>query len=233
VNASDLVVVQGLRRTRSTFERWNEHPFRVVGAWARGALAVAIVLLAGVWFVASTATPDTHPFLMPGLQVPPSLAGVRDILVRNGLVLALHAFACVAGFIACSSLPLEAERYSGPWRWIHDRAGKLAIAFVGAATAFSLLTQAYIIGTDAGTLAGQLGIAPGTLLVCLLPHALPELVALFLPLAAWLIASRRGQWDELLAATVVTVAIAVPVLVTAAMIEVYVSPHLIMTAAGY
>lgn len=233
MNASDLVVVQGLRRTRSTFERWNEHPLRVVGGWVAGAFVIAVVLLVAVWLVARTATPDTHPFLMPGLQTPPSLAGVGAILVRNALVLALHAFACLAGFIACSSLPLEAERYSGAWRWIHDRAGRLAIAFVGAATAFSLLTQAYIVGTDGATLAGQLHIAPGTLLLCLLPHALPELVALFLPLAAWLIASRSGRWDELLAATIVTVAIAVPVLVAAATVEVYVSPHLIAAAAGY
>ena len=59
-----------------------------------------------------------------------------------------------------------------------------------------------------------------------LPHAIPELIALFLPLAAWIIASRRGEWEQLLAATVVTVAVAVPVLVVAALIEVYVSPHL-------
>ena len=51
------------------------------------------------------------------------------------------------------------------------------------------------------------------LLLGVLPHAIPELIALFLPLAAWIIASRRGEWDQLLAATFVTVAIAVPVLV--------------------
>ena len=38
-------------------------------------------------------------------------------------------------------------------------------------------------------------------------------MALFLPLAAWLIASRRGEWNQLLAATVITVLIAIPVLV--------------------
>ena len=48
------------------------------------------------------------------------------------------------------------------------------------------------------------------LLLGLLAHAVPELVALFLPLAAWVVASRRGDWHELLAATIVTVAIAVP-----------------------
>ena len=68
--------------------------------------------------------------------------------------------------------------------------------------------------------------SPGLLLLGVLPHAILELVALFLPLAAWIIASRTGEWEQLLAATVVTVAIAVPLLVIAALIEVYISPHL-------
>ena len=61
----------------------------------------------------------------------------------------------------------------------------------------------------------------------MLPHAIPELTALFLPLAAWLIASRRGEWNQLLAATFVTVALAIPILVVAAAIEVYVWPHIL------
>ena len=61
----------------------------------------------------------------------------------------------------------------------------------------------------------------------MLPHAIPELTALFLPLAAWLIASRRGEWNQLLAATFITVALAIPTLVVAATIEVYVWPHIL------
>jgi uncharacterized membrane protein SpoIIM required for sporulation len=79
------------------------------------------------------------------------------------------------------------------------------------------------------TLAGVahfLRVSPGLLLLGVLPHAIPELVALFLPLAAWIIASRKGEWEQLLAATLVTVAVAVPLHVVAAFIEVYVSPHL-------
>jgi uncharacterized membrane protein SpoIIM required for sporulation len=68
--------------------------------------------------------------------------------------------------------------------------------------------------------------------VGLLPHALPELVALFLPLAAWMLASRRGTWHELLAATIATCALAVPVLVVAAFVEVYVSPDVILALRG-
>jgi uncharacterized membrane protein SpoIIM required for sporulation len=57
-------------------------------------------------------------------------------------------------------------------------------------------------------------------------------VALFLPLAAWLVASRRGEWHKLLAATFVTFAISAPVLVVTALLEVYVSPHLLLALAS-
>jgi uncharacterized membrane protein SpoIIM required for sporulation len=118
------------------------------------------------------------------------------------------------------------------WRTVHDRAGPLAIAFVVGATTFSLMTQAYILGGTASTVAAQLGLSPGVLVLALLPHALPELIALFLPLAAWLMASRTGDWHKLLAATFVTVAIAVPVLIVTAGVETYLTPRLLAALAG-
>lgn len=104
--------------------------------------------------------------------------------------------------------------------------------FVVGATTFSLITQAYVLGQGASSLAWQLDVGPGVLLLGLLPHAVPELVALFLPLAAWIIASRQKDWHELLAATLVTVALAVPVLIAAAFVEVYISPGLLRALAG-
>ena len=73
-------------------------------------------------------------------------------------------------------------------------------------------------------LASVVGVAPHELLLRLLPHALLELFAVFLPLAAWSIASRRGAWDELLAATIATTTIAAPLLLLAAVIETWVTP---------
>jgi uncharacterized membrane protein SpoIIM required for sporulation len=73
---------------------------------------------------------------------------------------------------------------------------------------------------------------PAVFVVGLLPHAVPELIGLFLPLAAWTSASKRGAWEELMAATFLTVAVAIPLVVTAAFIEVYVSPHLILALRG-
>jgi len=232
VEASDLVLVRGIAHTRETLGQWNHRPWPVLARWFAGALAIAGLLLGAVWCVASSVTPDASAFTLPGLHTDPSSGQVGEVLVRNGLVLALHAMACVAGFIAGSSLPAEAERYSGAWRWIHDRAGPIAIAFVTGATLFSLMTQSLVLGSAASTLSAQLGVTPGVLLIGLLLHALPELVALFLPLAAWIIASRNGDWHQLLAATVVTVTLAVPILVAAAFVEVYVTPGLLRSLAG-
>lgn len=230
--ADDFVLVQGIRDTRGTLRRWNAAPWPVLRRWLVGATAITVGLLLAVLVVALLSTPDPTPISFPGLTEPPAMNAVLEVMKRNALVLALHAFACVAGFIAGSSLPLEAQRYTGAWRWIHDKAGPLAIAFVGLATTFSLVTQAYVLGGAARTLAAQGGMEPALLIVGLLPHALPELVALFLPLAAWIIASRRGDWHELLAATFATVALAIPVLVLAAYVEVYVSPDVILALRG-
>jgi hypothetical protein len=218
--------------TRAVLARWNEAPWPVMRAWMALAGVIAVTLLFAVWVVARVSPPDLTPVILPGLNKVGTWADVGRVLLRNALVLALHAFACVAGFIAGSSLPAVAQRHRGAWRYIHDKAGPLAIGFVVCATTFSLATQAYALGGAASTLSAQLDTSPGVLLFGLLPHALPELIALFLPLAAWMIASRRGDWHELLAATVVTVAVAVPVLVVAAVIEVFVSPHLLQVLAG-
>ena len=229
---SDLVLVRGLPDTRATLARWNERPWPVIGRWAAGALAIAALLLTAVWLVAELSTAEAGPGTFLARDGDPTLAQAARVVGRNALVLALHAMACVAGYIAGSSLPHEARRRTGASRRLHERAGPLAIAFVAAATGFSLVTQALVLGQGAATLAAQLGLSPALLLAGLAPHALPELVALFLPLAAWLSAARRRNPDELLAATAVTVMLAVPVLVAAAFVEVYVSPGVLRALAG-
>jgi hypothetical protein len=227
MKAEELALVQGWADTRRTLAHWNRSPWSVLWPWVRGSLAVTGLLLATIWLVATLATPDPSGAAFPGVSYRATPADFAFVLYRNGLVLALHALACVAGFMAGSALPTVATGYTGLWRKVHDRAGPLAIGFVIAATLFSLATQAYALGHAAADLSGELGMSPLVLLVGLLPHALPELTALFLPLAAWTLASRRGAWEELLAATFVTVAVAVPVLVLAAAVETWVSPEVL------
>jgi Stage II sporulation protein M len=232
MDANQLVLVQGMRDTRATLLRWNVAPWSVLRPWFLGATTISVGLLLAVFVIGSIATPDPTPILLPGLNAPTDVGDVGHVLFRNSLVLALHAMACVAGFIAGSSVPLQAKRHTGFTKALHDTAGPLAIAFVVGATSFSLATQAYVLGNAASTLASQGDMAVGLLVVGLLPHALPELIALFLPLAAWIVASRRDDWHELLAATLVTVGIATPVLIVAAFTEVYVSPHVILWLRG-
>ena len=81
------------------------------------------------------------------------------ILWRNSLVLALHATACVAGFIAGASMPIAAAQRTGFSRWVHVKAGELAILFVCAVTLFSLGTQALYLGFQGSTIAYQLEIS--------------------------------------------------------------------------
>jgi hypothetical protein len=227
MDANQLALVRGMADTRATLERWNVDPWPVLRGWLLWSVAIAVGLLGTVWVIARVATPDPSGLLVHGVNTDGDLGDAMALFGRNLLVLALHSMACVAGFMAGSSLPQIAEEHSGLSRWVHEKAGPLAIAFVVCATAFSLTTQAYALGHGASTIAADFGTTPGTLLACLLPHALPELTALFLPLAAWIIASRAGRWNELLAATFVTTAIALPTLLIACLIEVFVSPLVI------
>jgi hypothetical protein len=227
MDANQFAFVHGMRTTRATLEGWRRDEWRVLGAWLAGGLATGVALLAAVLAISSAIEPDIGFNYVPRLAEGGEPHRVAHIVGSNSLVLALHAFACVAGFIAGSTLPLSAERRRGISRWVHERARPVALAWVVIVTVFSLLTQAAALGVIGSTIAYSADISPALLLATVLPHALLELTAVFLPLAAWTIASRRGDWDQLLAATAVTVAVAIPMLITSAIWEVQVWPELL------
>ena len=232
MDASAYAFAHGMRHTRATLRLWRHAPGTVLGRWLLGSALIAACMLLGVLVVSWL---DGSYAQVLSLQPPFAVGHLGDVLRvlrSNLLVLALHAMACVAGFIAGSSLPLQAQSHHGVSRWVHEHGGRIAIGFVVCATGFSLSAQVYVIGHTLAGVSHFLHVSPALLLLGVLPHAIPELIALFLPLAAWIIASRRGDWDQLLAATLVTVAISLPVLVIAALIEVYVSPHLFTALTG-
>lgn len=230
MDVNQLALVRGMADTRAALDRWNAAPGPVLRVWLLGALGITGALLVAVWWVAELSRPDPTPLLIANVNTSGSLSDAMGLFGRNLLVLALHSLACVAGFMAGSALPQIAAARTGLSRWVHEKAGPLAIGFVLCATAFSLITQAFGLGQAASTIAAQFDTTPALLLVTLLPHALPELTALFLPLAAWMVASRARRWHELLAATFVTTAIALPTLFVACLVEVFVSPLLIHSA---
>jgi hypothetical protein len=228
MDAQQLALVQGMAETRATLARWRAEPWPVLRRWTLVSGATCCGLLVAVLLVAHSLTPDATPLQIAVAGYRPHVTDCFAIFGRNLLVLALHSMACVAGFMAGASMPqIAAAQTSRVSRLVHEHAGRFAILFVIAATIFSLGTQAYVLGYVTSTVSDQLHMAPALLLLGLTPHALPELTALFLPLAAWTLASRRGEWNQLLAATFVTTAIALPVLAACAVIEVYVSPHLV------
>jgi Stage II sporulation protein M len=231
MDANQYVLVHGMRRTRSILARWEERPWPVIRTWLVGAVLIALGLLAAVTVAASLLRPDYGFHYGPTAPGGPEPDRVLGVLGRNSLVLALHAFACVAGFIAGATLPLSAARKTGISKVVHEKARPIAFAWVIGVTCFSLFTQTIALGLVGSTIAWDTGISVPLLVLTALPHALLELTAIFLPLAAWTIASRKGEWDQLLAATVVTVAIAIPMLLVAATWEVYVWPHLLDAVA--
>jgi hypothetical protein len=231
MNANQYVLVHGMRRTRSVLARWGENPWPVLGTWFLGAVLIALGLLGAITVVGSIMEPDYGFGYTPTFPEGLEAEGVLIVMGRNSLVLALHAFACIAGFIAGATLPLSAARRTGLSRVIHEKARPIAFGWVIAVTCFSLFTQALTLGLVGSTIAWDVGISVPVLLLTALPHALLELTAVFLPLAAWTIASRGGDWDQLLAATMVTVAIAIPMLLVAATWEVHVWPYLLEAAS--
>lgn len=227
MDANQYVFVHGMRRTRSILERWGDDPWPVLRTWLVGALLIALGLLAAVTLAASLMKPDYGFRYTPSIPDGPEFGRILVVMGRNSLVLALHAVACVAGFIAGATLPLSAERKTGLSRVIHEKARPIAFGWVIAVTCFSLLTQTLALGLIGSTIAWDVNIPVPLLVATAAPHALLELTAVFLPLAAWTIASRRGEWDQLLAATMVTVAIAIPMLLAAATWEVHIWPYLL------
>src|SRR4051812_23297897 len=135
------VFSHGMRDTRETLDAWSRHRWQVLRAWLALSLAIALALLGAVWVVAGLLTPDLTPIHLPGLTSSSEPADLLPILWRNSLVLALHATACIAGFIAGASMPIAAAQRSGFSRWVHVKAAAREELLVWAVPLFSLYIQ--------------------------------------------------------------------------------------------
>jgi hypothetical protein len=227
MSGNEYALARGLRDTRSTVESWQLGRWSVLGGWAALSFAIAVTLLAATWVVSSMVVADISPVELPGVNRPIEFGNFLHILERNAVVLTFHATACVAGFIAGASMPIAAEAKTGFSRWVHVKMGEFAITYVVGVTLFSLGIQAFVLGFQTAQIAVYLHVSNLAVILSAAPHALIELTALFLPLAAWIIASRKGEWNQLLAATVVTVAVAIPMLLVASLIELFLWPEIL------
>ena len=101
--------------TKLALRRWNERPARssAPGAVLSAADRRGLLLSPSTWWRSSARRTDAR-YLIPGRDNATRRFGdYVHVLFRNSLVLSLHALACVAGFMAGSSLPLSASQRSG------------------------------------------------------------------------------------------------------------------------
>lgn len=228
---SELSIVKGWPDTVAALQQWREGRFRVLLPWVAISLLVALALLGLTLLIGLMSQPDPSPTRgLPADMARKPGEYLQHILRGNFLVLALHACSCFAGYVVHVALPDADHQVSGAMLGVQRSIGRLAIVFVPAATAFSIVTQSWVLGSRLSDLALQLNVSQQVLLVTILPHAIPELTAVFLPLAAWIATSRTREWNDLIAATLLSVAIAAPVIVGAAVLEVRTWPPRVVNA---
>ncbi len=195
-------------------------PARIV-RWLPTALVAATALLVSVLVVAmlsgeSRLQPPSGPPFAVG-----NLPDAAKIFAENLLVLMLYAM----GGVAVSVIRRRRTRSAQPVTAGRELLSRLATIIVVGLLLFAACRQAYVLGRGLAGFSGYFYVSRWRLWLSVLPHALPELTGIFLPVAAWLFASRKGRQRNLLSLTVVAALAALPLLATAALIEVYVSPR--------
>jgi len=202
----------------STFEATGRiaEPIRF-GRWLAFAALFAAAFFAVVVVTAVTinVTP-THP-----IEGPPFLIGsfsdVLKIFSRNFLVLTLYAMVGVAVIV------LRRGAASGDASRRERLVVKAGGAIVAAIVLGAAARQAFVLAKMLAEFSGYLGESPIRMGLALVPHAAIELSAMFLPLGAILVERRSGE-EAMRRALAISVAIAIPLLMLAAVTEVYVSP---------
>jgi uncharacterized membrane protein SpoIIM required for sporulation len=206
-----------------------------VGRWAAIAGAVAAVLLVSVALIAAHLPGSFFAGVQSGLFARHhSVGDLLYVFRRNLLVLGIHLCACwIGAIIGRGHEPTPAQR---GWvralnRPVPAWMGRLALVYALVVTLSSVAVQATALGRQLADVSRAANISSDYLLVLVLPHAVPELVAVFLPLGLFLLEARRCRLDRLGLWSLQAAAIALPVLLCAAAIETYVTPALVIAAS--
>lgn len=227
--ASDLQLTDTAHPAWPGVAGWGE-----VARWAAVAAAVAVVLLGSVAVIAGHVTGAGWTGAESGLLVRHhDLGDVLSVLRRNLLVLGIHLCACWIGAIIGRPhrpAPSSWGRIGALHRPVPVWVGRAALFYALLVTLLSVAVQAIGLGRQLADVAAATQIGSTHLLVLVLPHAVPELLAVFLPLGLFLLEARRGRLDRLGAWSLQAAAIALPVLVCAALIETYVTPGRVIDA---
>jgi hypothetical protein len=206
-----------------------------VAGWAAVAGVIAAVLLASVSLIAAHLTGSGVAGINSGLLTRHhSFGDVLYVFRRNLLVLGIHLGACWIGAIIGRShepAPARWGRIGMLHRPVPAWMGRAALGYALLVTLLSVGLQATALGRQLADLSRAANTSSTHLLVLVLPHAVPELLAVFLPLGLFLLEARRHRLDRLGAWSLQAAAIALPVLLCAALIETYVTPGRVIAAA--
>jgi hypothetical protein len=211
MEAQPVAFTDGAAWTRALFATWAQRPVPTLAPWALGSLALGLALLGAALVVAWLAGPGP-PYTPVFADPAAGLGDVGRIIVRNTTVLVLQVLVCAGAYVA--TRPGD-----------HARARRGAVYVIAGLSIYSFASQAWRLGHDLASAAQTLGHTPAGLAGRLCVHAVPELTALFLPLAACLSLARRGRTEDLPAAALLTALVAFPVVAVAATFEVFVTPY--------
>ncbi|HEX4109759.1 MAG TPA: hypothetical protein VHX88_16605, partial [Solirubrobacteraceae bacterium] len=209
--------------TRDALREWRAGRFRVVLPWLSLSLIVAVAILALVLAFSVDVRPD---YAGGGVPRVGDLADALRTWASNLCVLLLHLLIGVATFACLRTLPMQAEHRFGWDRFIHRQLARPTLVGVAGAAAYSMYHLSHTIGARLAAVSRELHRSPGSVLAALLPHAIPELTAVFLPLGATIIVARRNP-DRLIAALAVCALVGAVLLAGAAACETWLSPRLL------
>jgi hypothetical protein len=219
-------------RERIPWASWGE-----IGRWATIAAVVAGALLGGVALVAVHTRGTYLDGIDSGLLTRHHAFGdALYVFRRNLLVLGIHLCACWIGAILgrpYRPAPDSLGRLGRLHRPVPEWMGRAALLWALLVTLLSVGVQALALGRLLADISVAADIPRLTLLVLVLPHAVPELLAVFLPLGLFLLEARRGQLERLGLWSLQAAAIALPVLLCAAAIETYVTPARVIAATHH
>lgn len=208
---------------------------REVASWFGLSFLIASVMLVGV-YVSSLLWGNASSNITSGLTSnllsnDHSIENLLSIFQRNCMVLAIHFLACYVGAIIGRPHKPAHDRWGKLGKVLHRETpqwlSKFALAYAFSATAASVAVQVTGLGLFLNDIASAGHVGRLEMLLLTLPHALIELVAVFLPLALFLIVAKRGQLSRLSVLSWQSLAIALPLIMFAALIETFVTPLLI------
>jgi hypothetical protein len=221
------------------FRVWKSQlaPESQVRQWFRVSAVIVTIMLVGVAVVSTLLPADIgvgHRSLLFDLNQ--GIGDAIDVFARNMLVLGIHLGACLVGAI------VGREFAPAPATWgvvgklhrpVPDWLGQASLIYALSVTLFSVALQTTGLGFSLADISAASNVPSTRLLLLVLPHAIPELIAVFLPLGLFLIQARRHQLRPLRAWSWQAFWIAVPILIVAALWETFVTPLVMHAALGF